>query len=166
MKRYVWVVGILTAVLILSLAAACGSEEKEETAPTATAAGKQATPTATPKETAAQPAAGLADIPIYPGAKSVQQLTSSVPGAAPGQEYQKVEWRYYTSNDTVAKVGDFYKTEMPKKGWKETLWMTTDAMAWGAYANKDDSVEVGVYVIKDESQNVTGIIIWRGEKKK
>ncbi len=165
MKRYVWLAGIIAAAIIVLLAAACGSGgEKEAAAPTATKAAGQAAPTATPKEAAAQPAAGWADIPIYSGAKTVQEWKMSLPGAAPGEEYEKVEWRYYTTKDAVAKVADWYKAEMPKKGWRETLWMSAEDMAWGMYTSKDDSVGAGIVVMKDESENATGIGIWRGEK--
>jgi len=169
MKRYVWLVGILAAVLVMTLAAACGGGgEKETAAPTATApkAGVQATATPTPKEGAAKPAEGWADIPVYSGAQSVQQWNMTVPGAEAGEEYEKVEWRYYTAKDAINKVADFYKAEMPKKGWEETLWMTTADMAWGMYTSKDENIGVGIYVMKDVSANVTSIGIWRAEKKK
>jgi hypothetical protein len=166
-KKYVWLVAILAAVVVLSLATACGGGgEKGAATPPATVAGKQAAPTSTPKEATAKPAEGWADIPIYSGAKSVQEWKMSLPGMAPGQEYEKVEWRYYTTQDAVTKVADFYRSEMPKKGWKETLWMAAQDTAWGMYTSKDDNVGAGIYVMKDESENVTGIMIWRGEKGK
>ena len=165
MKKYIWLVGILAAVLVLTLAAACGGGgEKEEATPTTAKAGTQAAATATPKEATVKPAEGWADIPIYSGAKSIQQLNMTVPGAAPGQDYQKVEWRYYTTQDAVTKVADFYKAEMPKKGWKETLWMAAQDTAWGMYTSKDDNVGAGLFIGKDTSQNLTSIGIWRGEK--
>src|SRR4030042_6166315 len=147
MKRF-WLVGVLAAFLFLSLAAACGGGgEKEAAAPTATLTVLQLAPTATPKEAAGQPAEGWADIPIYSGAKTVQEWKMSLPGVGPGQEYEKVEWRYYTTKDAVAKVGDFYKAEMPKKGWKETLWMSAaEGLAWGMYQNKTERGGGGIFV--------------------
>lgn len=166
MRKCVWpATVILAAVIVLSLTAACGGGGKGAATPTA-GAGGQAVATATPKETAAQPA-GWADIPVYSGAKSVQEWKMSLPGMTPGQEWEKVEWRYYTTKDEVGKVGDFYKSEMPKRGWRETLWMSSvEDLAWGMYTNKDENVGAGVFVMKDESENVTGIVIWRGDKKK
>ena len=168
MKKIVCSIGII-ATALLSITACAGAGEAKPTPtspPAATKATGQATAAPTSKTESAQPAAGWADIPVYAGAKEEQQLKMQVPGATAGTDYSKVEWRYYTTKDAVAKVADFYKAEMPKKGWKETLWMAAaEGMAWGMYTNKDESVGTGVWVVKQESEGVTGIGVWRGEKK-
>jgi hypothetical protein len=164
-------VAVLTAV-------ACGSGQQAGTAPAATEPAGQATtqstaakdsagPVATPtvKEADAKPTAGWADIPVYPGSKQVQGLTMTVPSEALGDEYEKVEWRYYTTNDAVDKVSNFFKAEMPKKGWKETGWMAFEGMAMGIYENAAGDTAAGVWVGKNQGENVTSLGVWRAEEK-
>jgi len=157
MKRFMWLVGVMLLAIVLLFAISCGGEEEEAATPTSPA------PTATPEEEAAKPAAGWGDIPIYPGGESVQEWSMTIPGATAGEEYEKVEWRYYTTKDAVAKVADFYNGEMPRKGWQELMWMTaTEDLAWGIYQKGEGASGAGIWIMRQEDENVTGIGLWLG----
>lgn len=153
-------------MLTLSFAAGCSSSEQTSGAnptarPAATEAGKPATG-ASEEGDAAKPAASWEDVPVYPGAKTLQQ--SNLPAAA-GHGFGKVEWRYYSTGDATAKVVDFYKAETTKNGWKEVSFMSAgQGGSWGMY--EKGNAGFGVWIVGGEGQKGTNIGIWRGEKSR
>lgn len=164
MRGSVWLVLVVSAILTLALAAGCGGGEQRSGAnptarPGSTDAGK---PANDPLKdgAAAKPSAGWEDVPVYPGAKTLQQM--NLPGANAGDQFSKVEWRYYSTGDAAAKVIEYYKAETAKKGWKEVLFMAAgQGASWGMY--EKGNAGFGVW-ITGEGQNATNIGVWRGEK--
>jgi hypothetical protein len=101
------------------------------------------------------------DMPVYSGAKQVQQASWSVPQSE-DQDYAKMEWRYYTVNATAADVATFYKDQMPAIGWTETGWMDTESNSWGWYSRNEEKDAAMVYVVT-EDEKVT-IALWRATR--
>jgi hypothetical protein len=104
--------GLLLA-LMLAACAPSGITTTTGSQPTSTTAASSAkdTPTATKTtETATTGATSTlpSDIPVYPGAK----LSST--GVEDGAKTY-----LYTTTDTIAKVLNFYKQQMPANGWNE-----------------------------------------------
>jgi hypothetical protein len=65
------------------------------------------------------------DIPAYPGATQISVRTWLVLPSE-GVDWSGVEWKYYSSNDSSQVVDDFYKTELPKKGWQNMAGQEPD----------------------------------------
>jgi hypothetical protein len=57
------------------------------------------------------------DIPVYPGASQISVRTWVVLPSE-GVDWSGVEWKYYSTNDNYQAVDDFYKAELPKRGWQ------------------------------------------------
>ena len=125
--------------------------------------GDGSVPTETPGETQTSPPfAGdfnWDDVPVYPGASEAEEFSMSIPGAEAG-EYERIEWRYYTTNDSVASVTSFYADSMPDEGWAEVLTMKTDEVSW-SYWSKDDG-ETGAYIGAVSDDGEANIMMWKG----
>ncbi len=96
------------------------------------------------------PADFPSDVPLYPGAK-VQSSVSSAQ-AQGGGHYVGLE-----TNDAVASVAGWYKTEIVAKGWKVTLSMDADGSSLLG-GSKDDR-ELMVTVSGEGGKTTIGIAV-------
>ena len=99
-------------------------------------------------------------MPIYPGVGQIQKGSWSIPPAE--GDYSKFEWRYYETNDSLAKVAAFYRSQMPAKGWEEKGWMDVQQMNWGMYDKNNEKDAAMVWVNSQEGKTV--IALWRATK--
>lgn len=107
------------------------------------------------------PVAGLTwdDIPVYAGAKQIQEATWSMPTTE--EDWAKVEWRYYGMDDDVndvRMVTMFYKMEMPKNGWQEIDQMETQDMSWGYYTKNNEKDGAVIWVGYDNGKTVFALM--------
>ena len=138
----------LALVLVLALSClsliACGGGEKKDEAPPA--------------------GFTWADIPIYSGASQIEKITTMHPGPE-FKDFENSESRYYETSDGVKKVASFYKAEMLKRGWQDTMTMESEEFC-GIVWEKEDADVVAVLTIGEAEDGVTNIIIVRYEGKK
>jgi hypothetical protein len=124
---------------------------------------------ATPAKKEASSADGFwADIPVYGGASEREKIEISVPGAQQvGEgEFERLEWRYYETQDEVKDVAAFYKEEMPKEGWQKLMWMDfPEEVSMGQYRKQQGEI-VSMIQVAEDQEGTTLITIWRGEGKK
>ena len=188
--RLRWILGLIVLTLALALAACGGGGDEEEEngggekeTPAATktveAEGTQEpaeTPKATKTAEAEEPSGGgggasLGDIPVYPGAEKTADYSSNdVPlpllaGDLDVEEYGDSKWAVYETGDSVDDVADFYKGQMPDKGWEEEGWFDTslgDGVAWGSYTRDDGDTAAWVAISGTDDQ--TQIVIGTGSR--
>ena len=97
-------------------------------------------------------------MPVYAGAKQIKKGSWSIPPA--DGEWSKVEWRYYEldgAND-VTMVARFYKMEMPKNGWQQTVWMEVQEMRWGAYTKNGEQDGAMVWITAEEGKTIFALM--------
>jgi len=171
---------VLAAAVVLS---GCGGGGKTEKTATP-AAGKNATATVEANaeatatvEATSEPGGSvtvtaggdLVDIPVYAGVKETGSLTG-LPGAAINAgDYEKVVWKYYTSDATAKDIMDWYRTEMTKSqyGWAETLWTEIPGQGTiGVWSKDGDKNVAWVYAAADPSGNGTVLAIMEALNKK
>jgi len=108
------------------------------------------------------------DIPIYPGADPLHlaakdreafYVTRAYPSTT---QYEKVEWRFFLTDDDVAQVISFYKDTMPYYGWEESAAVNTDKAGWAFWQTQD--LERGVTVILGPQGSKTILGMWIGER--
>lgn len=112
----------------------------------------------------------IGDLPVYPGAQPVSEKVS-VPGALSammGQwqtdlEDEGVAYALYSTPDAPAKVTGWYKTEMPKQGWKTELALE-GIMEGSVLSFSEASGDGGVllYTFEDSESGRTLIFVLRG----
>jgi hypothetical protein len=108
----------LVLALIVGLALMACGEKKEQTT-----SGKAVEETGKTKEDAKRSGYGWSDVPEYKGAtKSEQEGQMTIPAAAQG-EYEKVDRRWYETDDSPEQVHEYYLDQMPKKGWHKLFAM-------------------------------------------
>ena len=91
----------------------------------------------------------VVDIPVYAGVKEAA-LSGGLPVAEMSEvagiregDYEKVMWKYYTSDATAKDIMDWYRSEMTKSkyGWTETFWKETSGQGaigvWGKDGGKN-----------------------------
>jgi len=103
------------------------------------------------------------DIPLYPGANQLQKASFVAPPTAGDSEYAKVEWRYFETGDEIEKVAEFYKKQMPDRGWEEKGWIEVLQMNTGTYTKNDENDVAMVWLSSQEGKTI--IAIWRGIKR-
>jgi hypothetical protein len=89
-------------------------------------------------------------MPIYPGAAQIQQATWTVPPQQ--EEWSTWEWRYYETGDSVEAVTNFYKSQMPGKGWENESWMTMKDFALAYYTKNNERDGAMVWIGSDEGR--------------
>ena len=99
------------------------------------------------------------DIPVYPGAIDMEEFSMSFPGAQTG-DYEKIEWRYYATGDSLDDVSSFYADSMPGNGWDETATMNMGDAFW-SYWSKDNG-DTGAYIAVVNDDGETNIMMWKG----
>ncbi len=82
------------------------------------------------------------DMPIYPGAETEEMAWVSLDLG----DGMKSESRIYTTSDSLDDVVDFYKSEMPKNGWGDTMFIHVGDMASGMFA-KNGGQDIGQVII-------------------
>jgi ssRNA-specific RNase YbeY (16S rRNA maturation enzyme) len=123
------------------------------------------TPTETPTPKPTQAPTSVAgdfdwdDIPVYPGASDAEEFSMSIPGADTG-EYERIEWRYHTTNDSATDVTSFYADRMPDNGWDETATMSIGDVSW-SYWSKDNG-DTGAFIAVVNEDGETNIMMWKG----
>jgi hypothetical protein len=128
--------------------------------------GATATPTtSTPGGTTTPSVLGspLADIPTYPSLRQVQKASQVMPQTAGYPGYTKAEVRMYETNDSPAKVADFYKAQMPAKGWGETQWLDTTQLNYGTYT-KNNEADIAMIYVAAAGDGKTEVMVWRATK--
>jgi len=96
------------------------------------------------------------DMPVYPGANQVTQVTWSIPPAE--GDYLVMEWRYYETGANVSTVTSFYKSQMPGNGWQEAMWMEMEEMQWGYYSKNNERDMAMVWIGSEEGQTFIGLM--------
>ena len=105
------------------------------------------------------PGLPLADIPAYPSLRQVQKTSQIYPQTA---GYAKAEVRVYETNDSPEKVADFYKAQMPAKGWVETQWAEIPDYKTAIYTKNNETDMAMIYVITGGGK--TEVMIMRATK--
>ncbi len=101
-----------------------------------------------------------AGIPVYSGASQIQSTNWAAPPS--DGDFVKIEWRYYDVNDSAAKIADYYKAQMPAKGWTQQAWTDTPNMSMGVYVKNDEKNTALIYVITEDGK--TKLYIMSGAK--
>ena len=96
------------------------------------------------------------DLPIYPGANEVQQMSWSIPPA--DGDYSRVEWHYYETGDQVTAVSAFYKGQMVSSGWQEMGWMEMPEMNWGMYTKNNEEDAAMVWIANEEGKTMFALM--------
>ena len=100
------------------------------------------------------------DIPVYPGADREEEFSMSMGGGGEYGDFERIEYRYYSTGDDPDEVGDFYKDKMPDKGWTEVMIMDMGEVSFG-YWEKDGG-DTGAYIGAAEDDGDTMLWMWRG----
>jgi len=105
------------------------------------------------------------DIPIYSGADLFEsEMTKRMSAAMTAQgETGASKVQFYKSGDDYDKIVSYYKSRMPRKGWKKVTDQEQEE-GWGSMWQKGEKVMVNVSVIRD-IEGECGIIIARHENK-
>ncbi len=99
------------------------------------------------------------NIPIYPGARMTEKMSFTRPVQ---EDVKDLEYRFFTTGDDMAKVANFYQTEMPKRGWQGTF-MVSDSFSMGNY-RKDEGKLIAL-VILDKRKSEVNIVLGTGTVK-
>ena len=97
-----------------------------------------------------------ADMPVYPGANQIEEMTWTIPPAE--GDYSTLEWRYYETRASVSEVAAFYKSQMPGKGWQEAMWMAVEEMQWGYYSKNNEQDVAWVWIGSEEGKTVISLM--------
>jgi len=154
MKKLISIMLALVLMLSCSALIACGGGD--DNTPEQTKQNQQ--DNSTPK-----PASGSFtwdDIPLYPGASDAEKFSMTIPGAETG-EYERIEWRYYTTNDSVDDVISFYADEMPDNGWAEMATMSMGETSWSFWSQNNEETGAFIGVMQDDGHTI--LWMWRGE---
>jgi hypothetical protein len=116
-------------------------------------------------------AGDMPDIPPYPNAKQAGDKVT-IPGPLAlltGQwqtQMQGVAYRFYTTNDEVNKVSEWYKQQMPGQGWTEEQSPFQAGEFNLLFFKKDNDKTTGViYLNRDAGTKETQILLIRAEEK-
>jgi hypothetical protein len=99
-------------------------------------------------------------MPVYAGAKQVQKGAWAIPPTE--GDYSEFEWRYYEVGDDVSTVANYYRSQMPGKGWTEMASMEVPDMLWSMYSKNNEQDVAAVWVSSDEGKNF--LALWRAKK--
>ena len=103
------------------------------------------------------------DIPIYPGAREIDE---GLPFPSPGAptDYEGAEIRTYETSDATQKVADFYLTEMANNGWEKIMDMPVEGNHVSAWINESKNVGATIMVIEGQD-GMTQIMIVVGQEE-
>ncbi len=170
MKKIIF--SILLSLIVISLAVltACGSGNSSEntkatgtTAPvtTSTAAAVTVSEVSRTSETKTSGKVNWDDMPIYGGMSQIQKGSWSIP-ADQDEDYSTFVWRYFETGDDAGKIAEFYKNEMPSKGWKNQGWMDIQTSSWGMFVKNNENDAAMVWISSES--DTTNIALWRATK--
>jgi hypothetical protein len=97
------------------------------------------------------------DIPIYPGAELVYELSDTVEG------WSRTEWRCYSTGDSESMVIAFYQSQMPTMGWQEIMQMKMKIEGDYSYYDKNQAQDTATVSIQSD-EGPTVIAIWRASR--
>ncbi len=90
----------------------------------------------------------------------MQRATWSIPPAE--GEWAKMEWRYYETSGSVSAVADFYRAQLPAKGWEEKAWMEAGQVQWGYFEKNNEKDGAMVWISTQEGK--TALAVMRATK--
>jgi len=99
------------------------------------------------------------DIPVYAMTEQTQKGGWAIPPAE--GDWSRVEWRYYRMPEvagTVEEAGRFYKNEMPKNGWQETMWLEMEDMTMSYYSKNGERDGAAVWIGSEEGYTVFALM--------
>lgn len=99
------------------------------------------------------------DVPLYLGAREKEKFSVTLPSK---EELKEIEYKFYESKDKMEKIADFYKLEMPKRGWEGSFLIASD-FANGYYEKKEEKIIATIFL--REEKNVVSIGLAAGTKK-
>ena len=147
---------VMAALLVGVGLVGCGPKKDGTTqTPTSTS-----TPSETTTTTPSVGGSALPDIPIYPSMRQIQQASQQFPVTA---GYGKADVRAYETNDSAEKIVDFYKSQMPAKGWVESQWLDTPQFKNGAYSKNSEEDIAVIWIVSAEGK--TQVILMRATKE-
>ncbi len=109
----------------------------------------------------------LPDVPRYPGSKQVTAQELKLPLLFQGKadEMKNADSKMYTTPDQPPKVSQWYQNELPRHGWTSQMNMDTPEGGMLVFSKGEDDGIVAIFFIgRDESKNLTNIIVIRGEE--
>jgi hypothetical protein len=158
---------LLFSIIILSslLLTACGGNSTPEQTPAASSppATTQSGVNISQPTTSAASSSGSGlwnDMPVYSGASEIQKGSWAIPPTE--GDYSKFEWRYFETSDSSEAVANFYKGQMPGKGWQQQGWMDTPEVSWGFFNKNDENDSAMIWITAEDSKTV--FATWRGTK--
>jgi len=102
------------------------------------------------------------DIPIYPGADKMDKATLSFSGGE-DRNFEKIEWRYYTTDDDPEDVHSFYLDKMPDHEWDKVMDMTAGQVMYSMWQKNDGDTGAWIGVGEGDDNDETVIWMWRGQ---
>ncbi len=121
-----------------------------------------------------RPSTGLADIPVYPGAKHDQEGDMPFWFRAMTGQYARFDWRVYTTGDPPGKVVAFYEKEMSARGWEGAAMGIGEEMgeaeggAMLTYSKGQDAEgepEIVALIFIGSEDGETSIVVVRAEQR-
>ncbi|MFO8009686.1 MAG: hypothetical protein R6U89_02625 [Dehalococcoidia bacterium] len=101
-----------------------------------------------------------ADVPVYPGADEEESFSMAT-SVGQDEDFDRIEWRYYSTGDSMDDVASFYEGEMPGSGWNKVMAMDMGEM-WYGYWEKNNG-NTGAYIGVVEEGGETMLWMWRGQ---
>jgi hypothetical protein len=95
------------------------------------------------------------DIPIYPGCTQLMKITGDEDNdGQPGI----LDHRIYITSDSVEKVVNFYKTQMPLNGWNEDMWAES-TITIGSYSKSEKNSAAVIGIAPADAKGGTNITV-------
>ena len=160
MNKAIALLFVVVAAASCAGLAGCGSTRGGETA-APPAQEEEAAPAESEEEEAMPGVVNLkwGDIPVFATAEQTQKGGWAIPPAE--GDWSSVEWRYYRMPDemnSVVEVGRFYKNEMPKNGWQETMWLEVEDMIMSYYNKNGERDGAAVWIGSEEGHTVFALM--------
>jgi cytochrome c553 len=123
------------------------------------------TTTTTTTKTSKTVSGGLSwnDMPVYPGAAAVQEMSMNYP-AGDEEDWTKTEYKMYETTDDVAAVSAFYKAQMPANGWEEIMTMNMGEASIYSYMKNNEQDGAYIWIIANGDEEKTVIQMTRASK--
>lgn len=100
------------------------------------------------------------DVPVYPGADDVEKVDWSWSGRG-AAGFGQVRWHYYSTDDSVENVMDYYKNKMPDEGWEKATEISTDEYAMLVWTKDDGDTGAGIGAGWEDGKTYVGV--WCGQ---
>jgi hypothetical protein len=97
------------------------------------------------------------DMPVYEGTSQVDKGDWAIPQEL--GDRAEVEWRYYRFDEpytSIAEVTMFYRNEMPKNNWVETVWM--EGASWGIFSKNGGLDDAMVWIGSEEGHTIIALM--------